>query len=901
MGCSPLINEYVRARACRLGRVFWLWGGLVVLPLTGAAAQQTAGQAEPYDRRARPAVAVAVPAMPAPPEVDGRLDDPVWRTAPAFGGFLQQDPNEGDPATEPTEFRVTYTDDALYVGIRAWDSQPDQISAQLTRRDEYSPSDRLMVAIDSYRDRRTAFVFAVNPAGVKQDFYMFDDNQDDDTWDAVWEVKCTIDSLGWSAEFRIPFSQLRFPKAEENVFGFQIVRDLNRENEESHWKLMPREESGVVSLFGDLEGIRGIDPPRRAEFLPYVAGRGAWNQEEEGNPFQTGRERDMRAGLDLNVGVTSNLTLSATVNPDFGQVEADPAVVNLSQFETFFPEQRPFFNEGLDIFQFPLTLGDGGAEQLFYTRRIGRPPQGSADERGGYTRTPTVTTIITAAKFSGKTSSGWTLGMLDAITAEEKAEVVDSSGVEHRDVVEPRTNYFVGRVAKDYRDGLTQFGIFGTAVNRSLPDNLQWLRSAAYSLGGDWSHRWANDMWGVSGWLVGSHVRGSAEAIDETQISSARYYQRPDNTHTTYDPTRTSLTGFAGQAIIEKRRGDWRGSTGFDTRSPGFEVNDGGFLQEADRTIQFLWVQRRWLEPGKVIRRAWLNFNQHAVWTYGGERTGLGGNVNGSWQFLNYWGGNLGVEFNAENLVTGALRGGPAFLRPVTTSAWGGFYTDNRKPLRVGLHGFAFLQPASDTWGYNVSVPITWRAASNLDITVSPRFFRNYDTWQYLQQDVVADSTHYIFGMLSLREASMTVRLNWTFTTNVSLQVYAQPFVSVGDYVGLRDVLDPRGATFDDRFRDFTDDDLIVDENGDISIDLDGSGDGDIFVGQPDFEVLSFRSNVVLRWEYLLGSTLFLVWQHGRADVTDNDQFQVWDGVQGMFRLPAENVFMIKVNYWLSL
>jgi hypothetical protein len=657
---------------------------LCVAPITtGAAQQASSGQAtngRPATERSE--VALAIRAVPGPPHVDGRLDDPVWRTAPAFGGFVQQDPNEGEPATEPTEFWVTYTDDALYVAIRAWDSKPDEISAQLTRRDEDSPSDWLLVAIDSYRDRRTAFVFSVNPAGVKQDFYLFNDNEDDETWDAVWEVKCSIDSLGWTAEFRIPFSQLRFSKAEEQVFGFQVARELNRLNEETHWKLMPREESGVVSLFGDLEGIRGIDPPRRAEFLPYVAGLGAWNEAEEGNPFRTGRERDVEAGLDLNVGVTSNLTLSATVNPDFGQVEADPAVVNLSQFETFFPEKRPFFNEGLDIFRFPLN---GGSEQLFYTRRIGRPPQGEADERGGYSKAPTVTTILAAAKFSGKTSSGWTIGLLDAFTTEEEAKVIDSLGNVHHDPVEPRTNYFVGRLAKDYRDGLTQLGLFGTAVNRSLPENLQWLRSAAYSLGGDWSHRWAEDMWGVSGWAVGSHVRGSEEAIDETQLSSARYYQRPDNSHVTYDPTRTSLTGFAGRAIIEKRRGDWRGATGFDTRSPGFEANDGGFMRDADRTVQFLWIQRRWLEPGKLFRRAWLNFNQHSVWTYGWERTGLGGNVNGSWQFLNYWGGNLGLEFNAENLGTGALRGGPAFLRPVTVAGWGGFYTDDRKPLRVIL------------------------------------------------------------------------------------------------------------------------------------------------------------------------------------------------------------------------
>jgi hypothetical protein len=873
---------------------------LLWAPLSSSAALQ-AGQDSASsggtDPAVRPALAFAIRAQPEPPEIDGHLDDVAWQLAPVHSGFVQQDPNQGEPPTEPTEFRVVYSDEALYIGVRAWDSRPDEISAQLTRRDEDSPSDWLMVGIDSYRDRRTAFVFVVNPAGVKRDFYLFDDTDDDDSWDAVWDVQCTTDSLGWIAEFRIPFSQLRFSKAERQVFGFQVLRELNRLNEETHWKLMPREESGVVSLFGDLEGIEGIDPPRRAEFLPYMSATGAWQEPVEGDPFRTGRDRTARAGLDMNIGVTSSLTLSATFNPDFGQVEADPAVVNLSAFETFFPEKRPFFQEGLDIFQFRIR----GREQLFYTRRIGRAPQGSADDRGGYAEDITQTTILGAAKLSGKTQGGWSMGILDAVTAEEEASVIDSVGDIHQDVVEPRTNYFVGRLARDLRNGHSQVGVFGTAVNRRLPDNLQWLRSAAYTGGIDWSHRWRNDTYNVEGWLVGSYVRGSAEAIDITQTSSARYYQRPDNEHVTYDPTRTSLTGFAGKLSVGKQGGgNWLWETSVDTRSPGFEVNDAGFQQEADRTFQFIWVQRRWLEPGKVFRRFRLNFTEWGFWTHGWERTALGGEVAGNWQFLNYWGGYLGAEYDARSLATGALRGGPAFLRPPTWSAWTGWWTDGRKPLSVELNGFVFSQPESDTWGVSVALQITWRAASNIDLTVAPQVFHQFDSWQYLQTSEVADSAHYIFGMLDQTTASMTFRANITFTPNMSLQVYAEPFISSGDYVGLRDVTDPRGATFADRFRDFDDDDLIV-EDGEISIDLDRNGEGDIFVGNPDFTALSFRSNVVLRWEYILGSTVFLVWQHGRSDVTDNSQFQLWDGIQGMFRLPAENVFVLKVNYWLSL
>jgi hypothetical protein len=841
-------------------------------------------------------VAFAVRAEPEPPLVDGRLNDAAWRAGPLHASFVQRDPDQGLPPTEPTEFRVVYSDEAVYIGVRAWDSRPGEISAQLTRRDEESPSDRVVIAIDSYRDRRTAFVFAVNPAGVKQDWYIFDDGYEDDTWNAVWDVGCTMDSLGWIAEFRIPFSQLRFTTADEQVFGFQIVRHLNRLNEETHWQLMPREESGVVSLYGDLEGIRGITPPRRAEFMPYVSASGLWNEKIVGDPFNTGSDRDLRAGLDLNVGVTSNLSLSATVNPDFGQVEADPAVVNLTAFETFFPEKRPFFKEGLDMFRFRLM----GMEQLFYTRRIGRAPQGTADSRDGFAQNISETTIYAAAKLSGKTSNGWTVGLLDALTGQERAQVVGSAGNTYEDPVEPLTNYFVGRLAKDFREGLTRVGAFTTSVNRRLPANLEWLRTSAYSLGLDLSHRFSDDAWSVSGTLVGSHVRGSQEAIDRTQTSSARYYQRPDNDHVDYDPTRTSLSGIAGDIIVEKRTGSWRGAVGFDTRSPGLEVNDVGFLRRSDRIAQFVWLQRLWLEPGTLFRRAELNFRQNSTFTYGWERTKLDLSLRGNVDFLNYWHAYLGFDRYFEHLVTGALRGGPALLSSASWSSWAGFSTDSRKPLRVAIEGAVYREVQADSWGYEMVTPLRWRPASNVDFTLSPRLLRIHDAWQYLQTTAVADSSHYIFGALDQTTASMRLRANVTLTPNMSIQLYAEPFVSTGEYVRLRDVLDPKAPTFGGRFRDFTDDDLSV-VDGEIWIDVDRDGAGDINVAQPDFRVISFRSNLVLRWEYILGSTLFLVWQHGRSAENDSSQFQVWDGIQQMFRLPAENVFVLKLNYWLSL
>ncbi len=412
-------------------------------------------------------VATAVRATPAAPVIYGRLDDPAWQAAPAITDLTQREPHEGQPATERTEARVVYTDNALYVAIRAFDSHPDRIVAHLTRRDQDSPSDWVGIAIDSYHDRRTAFVFLVNPAGVKRDLYLYDDNNSDDSWDDVWEVATSRDAQGWTAEFRIPFSQLRFPATPEHEFGFQVYRKIARLNEELWWRLPPRNQAGVVSRFGDLAGIDRIAPPRRVEVMPYVAATGSFRAPEVGNPFRTGRDERGRVGADLKSGITSNLTLSATLNPDFGQVEADPAVVNLTAFETFFRERRPFFSEGLDVFRFPLGLGygDEANEQLFYTRRIGRAPHASADPRGGYAEDVGRTTILGAGKLSGKTPSGWTVGLLSALTAKEDAAVVDSAGARYRDPVEPRTLYSVGRLSRDFRNGLTQIGFFGTAVD----------------------------------------------------------------------------------------------------------------------------------------------------------------------------------------------------------------------------------------------------------------------------------------------------------------------------------------------------------------------------------------------------------------------------------------------------
>jgi hypothetical protein len=744
-------------------------------------------------------------------------------------------------------------------------------------------------------------VFLVNPVGVKRDIYFFDDGAEDDTWDAVWDVGTSRDEQGWTAEFRIPFSQLRFPNEDRHTFGFNVYRNINRLNEELFWRMPPKAEPGFVSRFGDLEGIEGIRPPQRIEILPYTVVTGATEPTEAGNPFRDGRRSNASFGGDLKFGLTSNITVDATFNPDFGQVEADPAVVNLSAFETFFPERRPFFNEGIDIFRFSIGLGDGDMENesLFYTRRIGRAPQGWADPRGGYAEQIPQTTIYGAAKVSGRTPGGWTVGLLTAVTAEEEAQVVDATGNRFVDTVEPRSEYAVGRLARDFRDGLTQVGLFGTAVRRHLPENLDYLHSSAFTFGTNWTHRFLNDTYSFSGRLVGSRVGGSEEAIERTQRSAAHLYQRPDNDYVTFDPTRTSLAGFASQISIAKIAGNWRFSTGFDTRSPGFESNDLGFMRDADRTIQWSWVQRRWQQPGKVFRSFFLNFNQWSVFNYGWDRRALGGNFNLHFTLLNYWNGGLGFNAELDGISTVALRGGPSLLMPSGWNVWFNINSDYRKPVRTGVNGFTWRQPetGSTQWGFNYR--LSWRVAGNLEFTAAPGLNKELDTWQYLRTQDVAGETEYVFGELRRTTASMMFRGNLTFAPTLSLQFYMQPFIATGEYQGYSSVEDPHGHTWADRMIPFGED-QVIDSGDDVLLDVDRDGAADIDLGNPDFTYLSLRSNAVLRWEYLPGSTVFFVWQHGRSEYNSAGEFNLRSGVSDLFSADATNTFLVKVSYWLG-
>ncbi len=891
-----------------MGKGMW-WGGvrcavllagLMALSAAGVLGQEVGGAAE--DRATRSPAALrslsAVRIVGQAPAIDGRLNDVAWRSASVASGFVQFEPSEGLPASHESEVRVLYDDDAIYVAFRAFDSNPELISALRTRRDVGSASDRVHVVIDSYHDRRTAFHFGVNPAGVKMDVYRFDDSSEDSGWDAVWDVATQIDSLGWTAEFRIPLSQLRFSGSDRQDWGINFARDIARLNETSVWSPLSRQDRAMVSRSGILEGLENLEPKARIEVLPYTVGRVTRAPGNPANPFYESNATAFEVGGDLRYGVTNNLTLDLTVNPDFGQVEADPSQVNLTAFETFFPERRPFFQEGASIFNYGLGVGDGdGANQsLFYSRRIGRAPQGSTGGGADWVDRPSQTRILGAGKLSGKTESGWSIGVLSALTGSAHADVSRGGVIEALEI-EPTTNYSMVRLQRDFRGGSSAIGVIGTATNRDgeVADALGLGRDA-FTGGVDFRHRFRNNTLEIGGQLLGSRVAGSAASILRTQLSSARYYQRPDADHLTLDPDATSLSGYAGKLELWKvGGGPWRFAVATMVRSPGFEVNDLGFLPQVDNVEQVGFLGYQSTQPGAHLRRWNVNLNSWSAWSFGGEHQNIGGNVNGSLTTLGNFSAHGGLNFNRGGLNTRSLRGGPALQTDPNYNTWFGVNTDGRRALQFSWNTQASIRPDDDSWSVSVSPALRWLPNEWATLRIGPSYSRRVEATQWVGRVDLADGAHYLMGRMDQSTVGMSLRADLAITPTLSVQFYGQPFVSAGSFGDFLQVEDPRASRYDDRFAA-----VPAERQGNgYRADLNGDGVMNAF-GNPDFNVGQFRSNAVLRWEYRPGSTVFLVWAQGRDQFSQDPEFQVGTGLDTLFSQAPENVFMIKMNYWLN-
>lgn len=824
----------------------------------------------------RPRVEAARAAGPI--HVDGRLDEPSWAGARPVDSFTQVDPEEGRPVSEPTAARILYDDEALYVGVRMADRLPPTI--RLGRRDmDIQDSDWITVVIDSYHDHRTAFSLGVNPAGVQRDAVRSmgsgGTESDDPSWNSVWEARASVDSAGWTAEYRIPFSQLRFRDAPEQVWGIQIERIIGRRKEAAVLSFTPKSEPGGIPTYANLVGLQDVKPGHRFEVLPYVLAKSA-HVDPGANPFN-GRDRTTgSAGLDLLYRVTSELTVNATFNPDFGQVEADPAVVNLSTYETFFEEKRPFFVEGGEIFDFGRNTSGG---RLFYSRRIGRSPQLSPPTSAA--DVPDVTTILGAAKFSGKTASGWSLGMIEAVTAREDARIMTQAGTPADFIVEPLSNYLVARVRKDGDRGRTSVGGMITAVNRQLSsDPLEaTLRSSAYAGGADFRVESPGRAWSLIGSAAYSRVAGAPAAMVAVQTSGNHFFQRPDATHLAVDTNATSLTGYSVGAQLTRQGGNhWRGNLALAATSPAFEVNDLGYQNRTDRRDIATSVTYQENQPGSFLRNYALNGSVRYEHNYDWQRVQGRYNLQLNYRTLGFWDGSVAVTRMVRAISDRNTRGGPLVRRPADWQARVNVGSDSRKPVSVST-SVSGLMDEYDGWNAELDLMAMIRTSSRWNIQIGPSFTKGLIPAQYVGTipDASATATYgklYLFAPLRQTTLAMETRSNFTFTPKLSLELYAQPFISSGDYLEVGSLDEPRGFTFTS------------------------------YAGQVpnrDFNLRSLRGTAVLRWEYRPGSTLYLAWQQSRADNASGiGDFDFERDRQALFRARPDNVFVIKASYWLT-
>ncbi len=821
--------------------------------------------------------------------IDGKLDEPVWQRT-GKSGLIQREPREGEPSTERTDVWFAFDDHALYVAVRLYDHSPDSIVGRLVRRDDDFESDAIFVGIDPNHDRLTAYYFGTNPSAGKQDGIIYDDNKSDNSFDAVWDVGVQTDSEGWTAEFRIPFSQIRFSQSDKYVWGVEISRTIHRKKEESYFLYYPRNDEVRVSRWLELHGIEGIEPPPRIEVSPYLAATGKFLQPPavdvfnagRTDPFVFGRDYFGRLGADAKIGLSGNFTLDASVNPDFAQVEVDPAVINLSAYETYFYEKRPFFIEGSNI----LSFGRGGASDFtdfnwsdpafFYSRRIGRAPQGSVTH-SGFTDIPDRTTILGAAKVSGKTSDGWSVAALAALTNREFG-VVDSAGSRFDEEIEPSTFYGIIRTQRNFEDSRQALGFIATLVERDArtPRTADFLNKRGLSFAVDgWTFLDAEKEWVVTGWTGLTSVSGTRSRITSLQRSAQHYFQKPDQDHLVLDSSATSLTGWAGRVWINKNKGNWRFNAAVGFINPSFESNDLGFHTYTDIINTHVWAGYTWYEPGPIFRRNSLGIAALEEFNFGGIKTGETVYLNADAELLSYWGGSVFLGYNTEFFDDRRTRGGPLMKSLPSKFIFLSFNSDTRRDFYGFLSLFAD-RGNSGGWDYSATLTLSWRVTKALNVSLGPSYSRNHSTAQYVE--AVADSsafstfgTRYVFASLDQHSLSATLRINWTFTSTLSLQIFSQPFLSAGQYGEYKRLAAPGTFSF-------------VPANASFS---------------PDFNYKSLRANAVLRWEYLPGSTLYLVWTNEKTQYeAGNGAFRMGRDFSEMLRARPDNVFSLKVTYW---
>ncbi len=836
-----------------------------------------------------------------PPKIDGVLEDDAWTSEGIWhGDFIQQIPYEGQKATFPTEIKILYNTDYLYVAMRCYDGEPGKIRRIFKSRDVFA-GDVAGIALDTYYDKQTAFEFNLTSAGQKIDLKHRGNYRLDRNWNAIWEGKTALEDSAWTAEFRIPFSQVRYSNREEQVWGLHIWRWLDRKKEESQWKLIPINAPAMVYLFGELKGINTIRNSRQVELLPYGLMKMVPATGENNNPYGENKQFFPNAGFDAKIGLSPNFTLDATVNPDFGQVEADPSVLNLTAYETFYEEKRPFFLEGDDIFDFRIS-----EDRLYYSRRIGQAP-GYVPEMEGdhYMRVPDNSTILGAAKVTGKTSDGLSVGIMESVTSKENAKIYYPEGEQGDTVVAPLSNYFIARIMQEKNQANTIFGGIFSATNKfDLDSRISTLtNNQAYTGGIDFQQNFRDRTYFAEGKFLFSHLEGNEEAIQDLMESPVHLFQRPDASHLSsrYDTTKTILQGTGGYLAGGKKGGKWRFSEEIQWRTPGLDLNDVGYLRQADFLKQETEIAYRETDPGKTFRMYVISFEQTTAYSFGGELVEAGLRLQFENQFHNLWGTNISGETSFPSLETRELRGGPALRINARNNINFHFHSNTSKDFYFSGGSHYTKVNSEPSVNFVAHMDFTWHPIRRIMISPFLLYILNNDEYQYIETQDEENTPLYLMGRLEQHTLEFTLRAEIFFTPEISLQYYGSPYFSTGHYSRFHRVNNASAKETSDRYYSYSENEVGYDDLTNTYTIQEINSESINTFDNPDFSFSQFRSNLVFRWEYKLGSVIYLVWSHNR---TSNDNFpdpSFSENFNSLLDTQGSNIFLIKINYWFSI
>ncbi len=894
-----------RARSTVFLWVLAAGAALAVHPALSAPALSGPGDSLPPVHAAR---------LTSPVSVDGALTDRAWQGPPGITRLVQSQPLEGAAATESTWVWIAYDDEALYVAARMWDAHPDSIIAPYFRRDNFVPSDFAGLIIDPFHDHRTGYEFVLTPSGAIMDATTANDGEEDASWDGVWEGRARRDPQGWTCEMRIPFSQLRFTPGDRQVWGVNFGRNIARRAEKSFLAIKPKAESGFQPRFPHLVGIEGVKAGRTIELSPYVTGKAEYLVRPAGDPFNDGARYTPTVGGDLRTSLGSNLTLNATVNPDFGQVEVDPAIVNLSDVESFYQEKRPFFTENSRVFSFGAdgpndSWGMNWPEPtFFYSRRIGRTPQGgvppaSDPDATMFADVPMATRILGAAKLTGRPAPGWNFGTLQALTSRERAKVW-TDGLESRTEIEPLTWYGMVRGQREFKEGRNGLGLLSTLAQRRFGDGGRLasdLNRQSLMAGLDgWHFLDSKKVWVLSGWSALSRVAGTVERMQALQRDPRHYFQRPDAGYLGVKDV-TSLTGFAGRLALNKQEGNVAFNSAVGVLDPKFDVSDMGYQSYADLVNAHVMTGYKWTKANRWQTESRLAGYLASNWDFGGERVWSEVGATGHVTFINNHKLDAMADWFPEATANRQTRGGPRMLRRAAGDLSLHYDTDENRRLQSCTNAGIEVTPATDSYGAYVTPALAWKPSPRLYLRLGPTLERSVADAQFVTSvaapgDVPADfgGRRYVFAHLDQTTVAASIRLNVTFTPNLSLQTYIQPYISAGGYSDFKELA--RAGTYD--FSPYGPDAVA---SPDI-ITVTPAGGGTPFTFRnPDFNFKSLRGNAVLRWEYRPGSVLYLVWTQQRSDEETLGDLRFGPSTRRLLDAQADDIFMVKATYYLDL